>query len=119
MAKLVRYTFAKECSSTAPDTHPDVRHAELGTLPPGARLLTPCSPTKIVCVGRNYVEHARELGNEVPQEPLIFLKPPSSLIATQDSIVYPGLSQNVNYEGELGVIIGKRAKAVSRESAHE
>jgi len=53
--------------------------------PNGARLLPPCSPSKIVCVGRNYAEHAKELGNEVPAEPLIFLKPPSSLIASGDA----------------------------------
>ena len=75
--------------------------------------LPPCSPSKIVCVGRNYAEHAKELGNEVPQEPLIFLKPPSSLIASGDAIVYPKLSQRVDFEGELGVVIGKRARNVS------
>ena len=64
-------------------------HGDLESLPDGARLLPPCSPTKIVCVGRNYVDHAKELGNAVPAEPLIFLKPPSSLIAHGDSIVYP------------------------------
>lgn len=72
------------------------------------RLLAACSPSKIVCVGRNYRDHAKELGNEVPAEPLIFLKPPSALIASDDSIVYPALSENVSYEGELGVVIGPR-----------
>jgi 2-keto-4-pentenoate hydratase/2-oxohepta-3-ene-1,7-dioic acid hydratase in catechol pathway len=81
------------------------------------RLLPPCAPTKIVCVGRNYAEHAKELGNEPPAEPLIFLKPPSSLIASGDAIVYPALSQRVDYEGELGVVIGKRARNISREDA--
>ena len=80
--------------------------------PAGARLLPPCAPSKIVCVGRNYAEHAKELGNEVPAEPLIFLKPPSSLIASGDAIVYPKLSQRVDYEGELGVVISKRARNV-------
>ena len=89
------------------------------TCPEGARLLPPCSPSKIVCVGRNYADHAKELGNAVPTEPLIFLKPPSSLIADGDSIVYPAISQNVNFEGELGVVIGKRAKNVPLEEAHE
>jgi 2-keto-4-pentenoate hydratase/2-oxohepta-3-ene-1,7-dioic acid hydratase in catechol pathway len=74
-------------------------------------------PTKIVCVGRNYAEHARELGNEVPAEPLIFLKPPSSLVGDGDAIVYPRISQNVHFEGELGVIIGRRARHVSRKEA--
>ena len=81
------------------------------------RLLPPCAPSKIVCVGRNYREHAKELGNEVPAEPLIFFKPPSSLIASGDSIEYPALSQNVHYEGELGVVIGSRARRVSAADA--
>jgi 2-keto-4-pentenoate hydratase/2-oxohepta-3-ene-1,7-dioic acid hydratase in catechol pathway len=89
----------------------------LDELPQGARLLPPCSPTKIVCVGRNYVDHAKELGNEVPAEPLIFLKPPSSLIAHEDAIVYPAISQNVHFEGELGVVIAKQARHVRRENA--
>ena len=74
-------------------------------------------PSKIVCVGRNYVEHAKELGNEVPKEPLIFLKPPSSLIGNGEAIVYPSLSENVHFEGELGVIISKRAKHVKAADA--
>src|SRR5271165_6788464 len=90
-----------------------------GELPGGAQLLPPCAPTKIVCVGRNYPEHARELGNEPPKEPLIFLKPPSSLIASGDSIVYPALSERVDFEGELGVIIGKRARRVKEAEAAE
>ena len=81
------------------------------------QLLVPCAPSKIVCVGRNYREHAAELGNEVPAEPLIFLKPPSSLIASGDAIVYPALSQNVHYEGELGAVIGTRAWQVAVEDA--
>jgi 2-keto-4-pentenoate hydratase/2-oxohepta-3-ene-1,7-dioic acid hydratase in catechol pathway len=70
-------------------------------------------------VGRNYVDHAKELGNPVPAEPLIFLKPVSSLIGHGDSIVYPAISENVNFEGELGVVIGKRARHVARENALE
>jgi 2-keto-4-pentenoate hydratase/2-oxohepta-3-ene-1,7-dioic acid hydratase in catechol pathway len=80
-------------------------------------LIPNLSPSKIVCVGRNYVEHAKELGNEVPTEPLLFLKPPSSLIGAGDAIVYPKLSQRVDFEGELGVIIGKTARHVKREHA--
>src|SRR5215510_1155196 len=77
------------------------------------RLLAACAPSKIVCVGRNYVDHAKELGNEVPAEPLIFLKPPSSLIANGDDIVYPPLTTNLHFEGELGVVIGTRARHVA------
>jgi len=73
-----------------------------------ARLLAPVRPSKIVCVGRNYREHAAELGNEVPSEPLLFFKPPSSLLAPGSEIRRPKLSQRVDYEGELGVVIGKR-----------
>jgi 2-keto-4-pentenoate hydratase/2-oxohepta-3-ene-1,7-dioic acid hydratase in catechol pathway len=69
-------------------------------------------PSKIVCVGRNYVDHAKELGNAVPTEPLIFLKPPSSLIRTGEPIVYPSISQSVHFEGELGIIVAKRGRHV-------
>ena len=66
------------------------------------------SPSKIVCVGRNYVDHAKELGNDVPKEPLLFLKPPSSIIRSGDPIRLPPQSRQVEYEGEIGVIIGRR-----------
>src|SRR5215813_14210697 len=72
------------------------------------KLLAPAVPSKIVCVGRNYRDHARELGNEVPSEILIFLKPPSAVIATGEAIIIPAVSQRVDFEGELGVIIGKQ-----------
>ena len=86
----------------------DVPTKRTGPLPVAqAVLLPPVNPSKIVCVGRNYREHAAELGNEVPAEPLIFLKPPSSLLGHRESIVRPRLSQRVDHEGELGVVIGK------------
>ena len=72
-----------------------------------ARILAPVRPSKIVCVGRNYREHAAELGNEVPSEPLIFLKPPSALIGPGQAIIRPKISARVDFEGELGVVIGK------------
>jgi 2-keto-4-pentenoate hydratase/2-oxohepta-3-ene-1,7-dioic acid hydratase in catechol pathway len=75
-----------------------------------AALLAVVEPTKIVCIGRNYREHARELGNEVPPEPLIFLKPPSSLLPPEETIVRPRISSRVDHEGELGVVIGKRCR---------
>jgi 2-keto-4-pentenoate hydratase/2-oxohepta-3-ene-1,7-dioic acid hydratase in catechol pathway len=71
------------------------------------KLLPPVVPSKIVCVGRNYREHANELGNEMPREPLIFLKPPSSIIATGEPIVMPMVSKRVDYEGEIGLVIAK------------
>ena len=73
-----------------------------------ASLLVPVRPSKIVCVGRNYREHAAELQHEVPTEPLLFFKPPSSLLAPGGTIRRPKLSQRVDYEGELGVVIGKK-----------
>jgi 2-keto-4-pentenoate hydratase/2-oxohepta-3-ene-1,7-dioic acid hydratase in catechol pathway len=115
--RRIRYSLNRDILPTTPDT-PEVRYGDAGSLDlKPIRLLPPCAPTKIVCVGRNYPEHARELGNEVPAEPLIFLKPPSSLIASGDAIVYPKLSTRVDYEGELGVIIGRRARHVSPEQA--
>jgi 2-keto-4-pentenoate hydratase/2-oxohepta-3-ene-1,7-dioic acid hydratase in catechol pathway len=76
-------------------------------------------PSKIVCVGRNYRDHAKELGNDVPAEPLIFLKPPSSLIGNGESIVLPDQSERVEHEGEIGVIIGQRLERVTREQARK
>jgi 2-keto-4-pentenoate hydratase/2-oxohepta-3-ene-1,7-dioic acid hydratase in catechol pathway len=72
-----------------------------------AELLPPVRPTKIVCVGRNYKAHAEELGNEVPAEPILFLKPNSSLLAPEGMVRRPKISQRVDYEGELCVVIGK------------
>jgi 2-keto-4-pentenoate hydratase/2-oxohepta-3-ene-1,7-dioic acid hydratase in catechol pathway len=76
------------------------------------RLLAPVVPTKIVCVGRNYREHAAELGNEMPAEPLLFLKANSSLAGHGDAIVLPPYSERVEHEGELAVVIGRRAKGI-------
>ncbi len=74
-------------------------------------------PGKIVCVGRNYAEHAKELGNPMPKEPLIFLKPPSALIQDGEPIVLPGMSQRVEHEGEIAVVIGARLSRVSERQA--
>jgi 2-keto-4-pentenoate hydratase/2-oxohepta-3-ene-1,7-dioic acid hydratase in catechol pathway len=74
-------------------------------------------PGKIVCVGRNYAEHAKELGNEVPKEPLIFLKPPSSVVWADDAICLPAASTRVEHEGEIGVVIGKTLTRVSEKDA--
>jgi 2-keto-4-pentenoate hydratase/2-oxohepta-3-ene-1,7-dioic acid hydratase in catechol pathway len=70
-------------------------------------LLAPVTPSKIVCIGRNYRDHAAELGNEAPKEPLVFLKPPSSLLPPAGIIRLPAISQRVDYEGELGIVIGR------------
>lgn len=74
-------------------------------------------PSKIVCIGRNYAAHARELGNDVPERPLIFLKPPSAVIGDGDAIVLPPDSNRVDHEAEIAVIIGKRARHVSEAEA--
>lgn len=79
--------------------------------------MTPCQPSKIVCVGRNYVEHVKELGNDVPKFPLIFLKPPSSIIGDGDTIVLPPQSKQVEHEAELVIVIGKKARNVTLDQA--
>ena len=79
------------------------------------KLFAPVTPSKIVCVGRNYREHAAELGNKVPEEPLLFLKAPSALIASGDNIQLPTASQQVEHEGELGVVIGRTASKLTED----
>jgi len=74
-------------------------------------------PSKIVCIGRNYLEHARELGNELPPEPLIFLKPSSSLIDGGESIILPPQSEQVEFEGEIGIVIGTRLRHADEDEA--
>jgi 2-keto-4-pentenoate hydratase/2-oxohepta-3-ene-1,7-dioic acid hydratase in catechol pathway len=77
----------------------------------GATLLAPCTPSKVVCVGRNYAAHARELGNPLPTEPLLFLKPPSSIIGPGQAIKRPvSMSGEVHHEGELAVVLGARLR---------
>jgi 2-keto-4-pentenoate hydratase/2-oxohepta-3-ene-1,7-dioic acid hydratase in catechol pathway len=135
MTKHVRFSPNRNTWPTAPDGSPLVRFGvadgdtvyetssmwtteaieeyNLGDV----RLLPPVWPSKIVCVGRNYVDHAKELGNPVPVEPLLFYKPVSSLIAANDNIVYPALSELVSFEGELGVVIGRQARHIPKEQA--
>lgn len=79
-------------------------------------LLAPCTPTKLVCVGRNYAAHAKELGNEVPEEPLLFFKPPSAVIGPEEEIVLPP-GPEVHYEAELAVVIGTRCRNVPARDA--
>jgi 2-keto-4-pentenoate hydratase/2-oxohepta-3-ene-1,7-dioic acid hydratase in catechol pathway len=134
MPRRIRFSLNRNLTPTTPDGSPDVKYGVLDGESvyetsslwsnergprhtfAAVRLLPPCWPSKIVCVGRNYREHAAETGSEVPKEPLIFLKPPSSLIAHGDSIVYPPLSSRVDHEGELGVVISKRAHRIRREN---
>jgi 2-keto-4-pentenoate hydratase/2-oxohepta-3-ene-1,7-dioic acid hydratase in catechol pathway len=81
------------------------------------RLLPPCTPSKIVALGLNYRSHAEEVNIKIPAEPLIFLKPSTSVIGPEDNIIYPESSQQVDYEGELGVVIKKSARRVSTKEA--
>jgi 2-keto-4-pentenoate hydratase/2-oxohepta-3-ene-1,7-dioic acid hydratase in catechol pathway len=83
------------------------------------RLLAPCQPGKIICVGRNYAEHAKEHDAEVPKVPLIFMKPPSSIINPGDVIILPPQSQQVEHEAELVVVIGKRGRHITTENARD
>lgn len=79
--------------------------------------MTPNRPGKIVCVGRNYVDHAKELGNDVPMQPLLFLKPPSTLLAPGAAIVMPLASKQVEYEGEIGVVVGATLRHADEATA--
>src|SRR5437764_8389970 len=81
------------------------RVREGAQLPPHAQILVPAVPTKIVAVGRNYADHAKELGNEAPPEPILFLKPPTALLAHGATIIRPPQSQRVDFEGELAIVI--------------
>src|SRR5436309_2563198 len=116
---LVELVMGKEVITRVLASSPEQAGGELEDLPSkrmsplalaDAALLAPVQPSKIVCVGRNYREHAAELGNEVPLEPLIFLKPPSSVIGPEQTIVRPKISARVDHEAELGVVIGKRCR---------
>ena len=80
-------------------------------------LLAPCAPSKIIAVGKNYLKHAQEMGTPVPTEPLLFLKPPTSIIAEEQPIQYPQQSQRVDYEGELAIIIGERCRNLTSKQS--
>jgi len=107
----------EQITQTAPDAAlPAFRRAQKSAHVPlrSVSLLEPVRPSKIICVGRNYADHAKELGNEVPAEPLIFLKPPTSLIGPDQTIVLPPetLSQRIEYEAELTIVIGRTCRNV-------
>ncbi len=80
-------------------------------------ILPPVLPSKIVCIGRNYVAHAKELGNEVPESPLMFLKPSTAIIGHKGAIIYPSSSNHVDHEAELAVVIKRTCKKVSEDNA--
>ena len=82
-------------------------------------LLPPTQPTKIVAAGLNYKEHAKELNMDIPSEPLIFLKPKSSIIVSRENIIYPKMANQVDYEGDLGIVIKKKTKDISSKEAKD
>jgi 2-keto-4-pentenoate hydratase/2-oxohepta-3-ene-1,7-dioic acid hydratase in catechol pathway len=82
-------------------------------------ILAPCQPTKIVALGLNYRSHAEELKMKLPEEPLLFLKPSTSVIGPNKNIVYPAMSHQIDYEAELGVVIGRETKSISEDKAKE
>lgn len=88
-------------------------HVPLGS----AKLLPPCEPTKIVAVGLNYADHAKEMGDKIPKFPALFIKPSSSVIGHGDDIIYPPMSKQVDYEAELAIVIGKTSSYVSEDEA--
>jgi 2-keto-4-pentenoate hydratase/2-oxohepta-3-ene-1,7-dioic acid hydratase in catechol pathway len=95
------------------DFGPGIRVGRLGRV----KLGPPCQPTKIVALGLNYADHATESGLSLPEQPIIFLKPPTAVIGHLDQILYPAMSQHVDYEAELAVVIGRRAKNIPSHEA--
>ena len=83
------------------------------------KILSPCVPSKIIAIGLNYRSHAEELGMALPEDPLVFMKPPSAVIGPDEEIIYPEMSSQVDYEGELAVIIGKKCKSVTEEDSEK
>lgn len=127
--KLVRYEakgyatygvlegeFVKELRGSYFD---DIKETGTTQLLVGVKLLAPTEPSKIVAIGLNYKSHAAETNQEIPDEPMMFFKPSTAVIGPGDEIIYPRISQRVDYEGELGVVIKKRARFVPREQAKE
>jgi len=127
--KIVRYSIGRTTKFGILDN--DIIHGLTGT--PYSRLmrsgishgisdvklLAPCNPSKIVAIGVNYRSHGEEMSHRIPTEPLIFIKPPTSVIGPEAGINYPPSSERVDYEGELGVVIGKRTRPVSAQEARE
>ena len=99
------------------DIYGEYRRLEAETPLADVKLLAPAQPSKIICIGRNYVEHAKEHDAEVPKVPLLFMKPPSSIINPGDTILLPPQSQQVEHEAELVVVIGKRGRHITSEEA--
>ncbi len=128
--RIVRYRYKEEAPTygwlledkVGPITgsiYGDYQRQEVSLPLNTVHLLAPAEPSKIVCIGRNYVEHAKEHDVEVPKVPLIFLKPPSAILAPGDPILLPSQSQQVEHEAELVVVIGKRGRNIVAEDAQD
>ncbi len=131
MVRIARFSYGEAASANFAfgaidgdqiaviDGHPFGDVSLTGTRLPlsGVRLLPPILPSKIVAIGKNYADHAREMGGEPPAEPVLFLKPSTSVIGPGGSIVYPSLSQQVDFEGELAVVIGRLCRDVPVDRA--
>jgi len=109
----------EEVAELAGDLFGPLKPLATGHARSGVKLLAPCSPTKIIAVGLNYQDHARELEQPVPDAPVIFLKPPTTVIGPDDAIVHPGASSRVDYEAELGIVIKDRTKDLRPEDVRE
>jgi len=115
----VRFTLANASEPLSGELAEDIVRTDGAEYRLGdVQLLPPCTPSKIVCVGRNYAAHADELGNDVPEQPLLFLKPPSAVIGPDEMIHLPD-SAEVHYEAELAVVIGTRCRNVPADRAGE
>jgi len=99
------------------DLFGDYRRLEMETPLSSVKLLAPVTPSKIICVGRNYVDHAKETGSEIPEIPLLFLKPPSAIIGTNEDIIIPPQSNQIEHEAELAVVIKKMGRWIPSEEA--
>ncbi len=111
------WLFEDQIGAVEGNIFEEYRRLEADITPGRAQLTAPVVPSKVVCVGRNYAEHAQEHGVEVPEIPLLFLKPPSSIIGPQEKIILPTQSAQVEHEAELAVVIGRRTRSVTVEEA--
>jgi 2-keto-4-pentenoate hydratase/2-oxohepta-3-ene-1,7-dioic acid hydratase in catechol pathway len=127
--KIVRFSTGKKtsCGIWNGDIIQGVSGTPFGRLKPNGenyklsevKLLSPCKPSKIPALGLNYRKHAEEVKMPIPKEPLLFLKPSTSVIGPEDNIICPEMSRRVDYEGELGIVIGKRTWRVSEKDAND
>jgi len=113
------WVFENKVGDIEGDIFGEYRRLEAEIPLESVKLLAPSQPSKIVCIGRNYTEHAKELGNDVPQVPLIFMKPPSSIINPGDTIILPPQSKQVEHEAELVAVIGKRGRNIPPDQAKD